>query len=544
MFGIDRMKLSDEDFLFQRDLQQLLCSDFESENWIIAYHGFNDSLQNGAFFSALVPDEMLSSVLRKDSWDISIGSGGPDVCISSKDGREVREYHHYTEKGKIQPIVIVRSFHDLRPSYIEIQEEFRLFHGLYYDVTKGKYIKIHDDGNEEDIIIVEGKTVRIRTRALREYAAIKDVSIVLYIDSVRYSSIPMDQILESKRRLEVRDDRMSYLVNIVDNASVNPEKKTFSRFIGKRIVKALSKDRLSVWPYEEEPEQYESFIIGLDESGDPIKYSCNPDNFENKFDAKPEAPDYLTPIFFRREVFNKYYAQPQKYRVTDGHLWCGSLWALRMDNNHPEYVIVWLGDLGKDLPYNEQTYWRTFNIPPEGSVSETCYKRHIMGEFADPESSDLRFKLELSQFKKNWEKKYGWSLLLELDQKDQHLLTALHLPTTEDQSEFDSQVLALTKILVDSLNESELEKRISSRSEGMKGIDKLEMFLNESGIPEVSSMVSFFRNLQALRSTGSGHRKGKKYEKVAQRFGIGSKNLQRVFEDILTEAISVLSALS
>jgi AraC-like DNA-binding protein len=78
----------------------------------------------------------------------------------------------------------------------------------------------------------------------------------------------------------------------------------------------------------------------------------------------------------------------------------------------------------------------------------------------------------------------------------------------------------------------------------MKGIDKLEMFLSESGIPEVSSMVSFFRNLQALRSTGSGHRKGKKYEKVAQRFGIGSKNLQRVFEDILTEAISVLAALS
>jgi len=130
-----------------------------------------------------------------------------------------------------------------------------------------------------------------------------------------------------------------------------------------------------------------------------------------------------------------------------------------MDNNHPEYVIVWLGDLGKDLPCNEQTYWRTFNIPPEGSVSKTCYKRHIMGEFADPESSDLRFKLELSQLKENCEKKYGWSLILELDQKDQHLLTALHLPTTEDQSEFDSQVLALTKILVDSLNEAELEKK-------------------------------------------------------------------------------------
>ena len=78
----------------------------------------------------------------------------------------------------------------------------------------------------------------------------------------------------------------------------------------------------------------------------------------------------------------------------------------------------------------------------------------------------------------------------------------------------------------------------------MKGIDKLEIFLSESGIPEVSSVVSFFRNLQALRSTGSGRRKGKKYEKVAQHFGIGSKNLQQVFEDILKGAISILAALS
>ncbi len=99
MFGIDRMKLSEEEFLFQRDLQQLLSSDFESENWITAYHSFNDSLQNGAFFSALVPDEMLSSILRKDSWDISIGSGGPDVCISCKDGIEVARVPSLYRKG-------------------------------------------------------------------------------------------------------------------------------------------------------------------------------------------------------------------------------------------------------------------------------------------------------------------------------------------------------------------------------------------------------------------------------------------------------------
>jgi hypothetical protein len=524
-------------------LQQLLSTDFESENWLTVYHCSRDVREDLAFFSALVPDEMVSTVLQEYSWEISIGDGSPDVGILYKDGKPMRECHSYTERGQIQPIVLVRSFHDIRPSYIEIQEEFRLFHNLYYDATNGKYIKIHPDGREEDIIVVEGESVKIRTRALREYAAIKDLSIVLYFDSVRYSPIPIEQISESQRHRKDRNDRISYSVIIDNNASTALKKKTFSLFIGKRVIEALSKDKYSIWPYDDEPEQYESFIIGLDECGDPIAYSCDPKNLEDP-DKDRDVPSYLTPTFFRKEVLNKYYAQPQKYKVGDGHLWCGSLWALRMDNNHPEFVVVWLGDLGKDLPYNEQTYWRTFNIQPEGGVSKTCFRRHLKGEFAEPESPDLLFKHELSQFKEIWENKYGWPLLLELDKKDQHLLTALHIPTTENQAEFDSQILALTKILVDSLNEAELEKRISSSSEDMKGIDKLETFLKVSNIPEISLVVSFFRNLQALRSTGSGHRKGKRYEKVAQRFGIGSKSLQQVFSEILTQAILVLAALS
>lgn len=320
--------------------------------------------------------------------------------------------------------------------------------------------------------------------------------------------------------------------------------RTQSRFLGKRIIKALPKEKIRIWTYENEPKNYEYFIIGLDEDGDPITHSSDPDKLANYFGANPEAPDYLTPVFFRKEVLNKYYAQPQKYEVRDGHLFCGSLWCLRMDNDNKDYVVVYLGDLGRDLSRSEQSYWRTFNIPPEGSVSKTCYIRSIIGERAYPETPDLRFKLELSNFKKEWEKKHDWPLFLELSSKDQHLLTALHLPTTGDQSEFDSQVLYLTKILVDSLNEAELDKQISACPEGAKGITKLGIFLRESDNPAGESVVSFLRNLQKLRSTGSGHRKGKDYEKVARRFGIGNKDLQQVFSDILTDAISTLAALS
>ena len=56
-------------------------------------------------------------------------------------------------------------------------------------------------------------------------------------------------------------------------------------------------------------------------------------------------------------------------------------------------------------------------------------------------------------------------------------------------------------------------------------------------------MIEFFRNLQALRSTGVAHRKGGNYEKVKKFFSIGNKNLPAVFEDILIKCIWTLNTL-
>ena len=110
------------------------------------------------------------------------------------------------------------------------------------------------------------------------------------------------------------------------------------------------------------------FIVGLDENGNSIKYSCNPDGLANNFGKNPDSPNYLTPIFFRREVLTKYYAHSERYSVEDGYLRCQGIWGLQLDNNHNDYIIVFLGDLGRDLPSEEQMYWRSQNIPPEGKI--------------------------------------------------------------------------------------------------------------------------------------------------------------------------------
>lgn len=113
---------------------------------------------------------------------------------------------------------------------------------------------------------------------------------------------------------------------------------------------------------------------------------------------------------------------------------------------------------------------------------------------------------------------------------------------TNEQREFDEQVLTLAKLFIDSLNEKELEKGLSITKENPKGLDKLEAFLLDKGL-QYPKMIEFLRKLQALRSTTAAHRKGEQYEKLKKYFSIGDKDLSAVFEDILVKCIWTLNTL-
>lgn len=177
-------------------------------------------------------------------------------------------------------------------------------------------------------------------------------------------------------------------------------------------------------------------------------YTCNPNELADYFGNNPGAPHYLIPVFFRRDVLTKYYSKPELYSVKDGYLRCGGLWGLRIDNNHEKYVVVYLGDLGRDLPPGERAYWKSFNVTPDGTISDVNWKRHFLGQFTDPEKADLVFKLQFNVFQKNGRR----NLVGQFSNRYQNF-KALRVPITNEQHEFDQQVLALAKVLIDSLNE-------------------------------------------------------------------------------------------
>lgn len=212
-----------------------------------------------------------------------------------------------------------------------------------------------------------------------------------------------------------------------------------------------------------------------------------------------------------------------------------------MDNNHYKYVMVFLGDLGH-LKHKEQLYWKSFNVSTTDKMSYTAWKRGFEAQFTDPEKVDLYFKQKYETFNNAWKEKFDWHFFLPLSKEDEHHFKSLRIPLINDQLEFDQQILSLTKIFIDSLNEKELKKGFTIEKENPKGIDKLEAFLNANG-KRFFGMIKYLRNLQDLRSTGVAHLKGQKYHKIKQEFEIDKKELPEVFENILTKAIWTLNSL-
>lgn len=231
---------------------------------------------------------------------------------------------------------------------------------------------------------------------------------------------------------------------------------------------------------------YEKFIVGYYENGDEILMDC-----------KKEKNKLFRLTYFKKSVLDKYYNEPNKYNV-DGWSISSSFFSLKIDNNNEDYVAVFLVELGY-LPHKEQLHWKPYNISPQSGISRSYYKTMIEGEWVEyPETPDLYFKYKYNEFNKNWEAKYGWKFYKDLAVQDKHILTSLHIPTTNNVKSFCEQILSISKLTIDRLNEAQLKKEINLE-ENVRGITKLEKFLNIKGF-SIPDMIIFLRNLYNLRS--------------------------------------------
>ena len=73
--------------------------------------------------------------------------------------------------------------------------------------------------------------------------------------------------------------------------------------------------------------------------------------------------------------------------------------------------------------------------------------------------------------------------------------------------------------MIDSLNEKEIVKQFKNPTDLRGGISKLEYWFSELNLSDYQQQIKFLRNLQELRSAGTGHRKGRDTKKLPRYLG-------------------------
>ena len=489
--------------------------------------------------ACLLTEERIARALRDTNWELHTNGGAPGFMVHYGNGEKQAEYQTVAAEGVI-PVVFHRTFAGGRPDVIELAEDFRLFWGLYHERRDEGDRWLATDEAGDPVVVAEQSPGRFRIRKsfLRRYQAARQLHL-----SVQFN-------IDLEGGGELRATAESGAVEAGDEMScigygaakwIGEDGKFGARCIGKRLTPPPPVEQCGVWPFEP-ARSYESFIIGIDDVGNSIEFTCDSGTLGNYFGANPQAPHFLTPVFFKRAVLEKYYAEPNRYRVTDGYLDASPLWGLPIDNALGEHVAVFLGDLSR-IPDHEQVYWKSFNVAPEEKMSDVAIRRSLLGEFANANRIEFRFSRAYTAANSAWNLRFGWPLFKDLHPGDEHVAHALHVPTNPGYAAFDTQLISLAKLVVESLNEEDLGTSLTSRVKGEKGIAKLERFAQEQGLSaSVDPLCAILRQVQGARDRSSAHRKRNDFDESL--LLDGAPDLPALFETTLTSLAEAFERLS
>jgi len=515
------------DHFLLKDWIKQINTKFSKDGWVTVYHQNHDDENQDLIFCCLVGNRRLKDYLQDTNWVIEPGSEGKPAIWG--DGK----YETHSDKG-FEPFIFSKhfSFTDGEDSYFDIGEEFVLYYRLYEkgpDKQNRTFYFIDDAGEFDEVIVVQPTQVKVKLKYLTEYISVRKMNFGILFDFMRLAKLT-DKIEAQAQDTDFRGEHFFYN-HLIRSTPWADDSRLQSWIHGKLIIPADKKKRKG-YHFSHENVQYESFITGYDEQGNEKLTSC-----------KRENGKYFMLTYFKKDVLTKYYNDPSRYQVDGWHVKSKFL-SLKIDNNINDYVAVFLVELAT-LPHKEQLHWKQYNIAPQKGISSTYYKTMIEGNWAEhPETPDLFFKFKFKQFNKKWKDKFDWYFYKQLSKEDEHIFTALHLPTSNNIKSFCEQILSLIKITIDRLNEAEFAKQIVIE-DGDRGITKLDKFLRAKGL-ELPEMIEFLRSLWDLRSGLLAHsfsNSNEKCKKAMKFFKIDEHNYTEVARDIFIKSIYTLNTL-
>lgn len=470
-------------------------------------------------FATPANDETKDELFKKYTWEINSDFGVPYINGIIEDDWDFSEHSECKiDNITLKPFVILRSFHRYNPSRFEVIQHFLLYYEAFWVEESQEFQFVENNGDIISIVKIikysqSDEIILVNTKYLRNYLALIKSYLIRFHDHRRRFKNPMPF---KKRDTSYSDGQCSYQIEVYNEMFVEGF-LSYSRLLGKDIIKPFEKP-LARFPFDTPGKVHISFIIGEDKNGNNIECSCNEDLLSSYF-TDTDAPNYLTPVYFNKEVLLKYYSEPKRFEVTSHYLSCLTLWEIDFDLTKEGLVQVWLGDLGK-LPHNEQLHWKQYNVQPRGTISKYRFEVDFKAKFSYPtveESPIAYLKTAYNELNAKSRKLFSGNIFGELEENDQHYLKVVRIPLTEEWKEFDEQIQALAKIFCDSINVKLLENISGRKIDGKeikKSISLLYVTLEILGVEKgtINLTIEALQAIQTIRSTGVAHRKGENFE--------------------------------
>lgn len=420
-------------------------------------------------------------------------------------------------------------------NYYELLQRFIHVSGLHFVEERSAFCELDDNGDLVDVIRImtlgSGKTsghvVVCRRQVLEQYMALTDASAIVTFDFTKWRSGNFSGWPHPLEPIRVQSGNVTY------DKVVCPRIASYVRGyqqIHPTVTAAELAKQFAAGPQERDTDkQYASFIAYDWKNGEITEISCAPGATANYF-TKSDLPFEVTPAFFRAEVLTKYKTDTAKYRLKDRSIYCRGAWFLKTyDINEAGQVHTYIVYL-RDLPYQEQLYWKAFNEPPKAGISKRAFKSDFEASWDfeyDPLPSLKNAIDRLEEHPVEW-----WTL------RSADLPNKVHYPTTSSPDDWANEILKLDQLVVEGFQEKWLRERAESagtKPDPKFGSLKLtELCLVAAGCePDQAIVITApLKELHGLRTKLKGHASGGEALEIRKQMLLQHGSLAAHFRDL------------
>lgn len=176
--------------------------------------------------------------------------------------------------------------------------------------------------------------------------------------------------------------------------------------------------------------------------------------------VRPFDEGFLTPVFFKLSVLNKYSQHPE-YKLNLFSETYGNIetedWIISFGINKKKKVIMWLGDIDA-LPDDEKYYLRSENIESDHDIHSEFYDAQIDVTPSERSRKNQLFHIR-SELNGVVSSKYGYPFFV-LEGEVSNIIEHLDRPIFWEEKHVGPVVEALNRVFVESINVSQLKKAI------------------------------------------------------------------------------------